>query len=310
MLIMVVQITANLVLGPGAVLGYATNINVNDLLALTNSERAAAGLAPLTLDSRLNQSAILKAGNMFSENYWAHVSPSGIQPWYWFTQASYPYTYAGENLAKDFDTSAGTVQGWMNSAGHKANILNVNYTQVGFAVQNGTLVGGQTTLVVAHYGATTTAAAPAPVTTPKPTATPRLAVRTATPAPARSSTTPTPEISPTPTSSPTPIIAQASPAPTVQPPSDLQTSDAAPVSTNRSLFAPLALLRSLNWGTLVTLGILLILFLVYLATHITVWRKGLQRWRQAHYKLFAAGQLASLAIVIIILAISGIGTVG
>jgi hypothetical protein len=245
---------------------------------------------------------------MFSENYWAHVSPSGIQPWYWFAQANYPYTYAGENLAKDFDTSAGTVQGWMNSPGHKANILNVNYTQVGFAVQNGTLVGGQTTLVVAHYGAT--AASTAPSVTPKPTATPRLAIRTATPAPARSSLTPTPTSTPAPTSSPTPIIAQASPSPTAQPPSELQTSDAAPVSANRSLFAPLALIKSLNWGTLLTLGILFILFMVYMATHFMAWRKGLQRWHQAHYKLFAAGQLGGLALLIVLLAVSGIGTVG
>lgn len=309
-LVLVVQVSANLLLGSGAVLGYATSINANDLLTRTNAERTAVGLPALTLDTRLNQSASLKAANMFAENYWAHVSPSGLQPWHWFTQANYPYTYAGENLAKDFDTSAGTVQGWMNSAGHKANILNANYTQIGFAVQNGTLVGGQTTLVVAHYGAT--AANPAPTVTPKPTATPKVAVRTATPAPARSSATPTPVPTPTPTAtpSPTPIIAQVSPTPTVKPPSELQTADAAPVSANKSLFAPLALIKSLNWGTLVTLGILLLLFLVYLATHITVWYKGLHRWHQNHYKLFAAGQLAGLAIVILVLAVSGIGTVG
>ena len=143
-----------------SVLAYATNITPVDLLTQTNQQRAAAGLPALKLDARLNQSASLKAANMFAENYWAHVSPSGIQPWHWFGQAGYTYTSAGENLAMDFDTSAGTVQGWMNSPGHRANIMNASYKDVGFSVQNGTLIGSQTTLVVAHYGATAAAAAP------------------------------------------------------------------------------------------------------------------------------------------------------
>jgi hypothetical protein len=150
----------------GNVLAYAVDITPVALFNLTNQERANAGLPPLRLDSRLNQSASLKAQNMFAENYWAHVSPSGIQPWHWFTQAGYNYQYAGENLAKDFDTSAGVMDGWMNSAGHRANVLNAHYTDVGFAVVNGTLVGGETTLVVAHYGSPVAVAGPA--ATPKP----------------------------------------------------------------------------------------------------------------------------------------------
>jgi hypothetical protein len=76
-------------LGSRQRIAYATGIiTPADLLALTNQERAAAGLPALRLDARLNQSASLKAANMFAENYWAHVSPSGIQPWYWFTQAA------------------------------------------------------------------------------------------------------------------------------------------------------------------------------------------------------------------------------
>ena len=187
MLIIGVQITANLArpagiqaLSQGNVLAYATDITPVDLLTQTNEQRAANGLPALKLDARLNQSATLKAQNMFAEDYWAHVSPSGIQPWYWFTQAGYPYSYAGENLAKDFDTTAGTIQGWMNSPGHRANILNANYTDVGFAVQNGTLVGGQTTLVVAHYGsvAGVSVAATVPAATPKPTVKPAAAPAT------------------------------------------------------------------------------------------------------------------------------------
>jgi cell division septation protein DedD len=308
--VIAVQLAANVLAAPSApgamVLGYATDINVADLLTQTNQQRAAAGLPALTLDTRLNHSASLKAANMFEENYWAHVSPSGIQPWYWFSQAGYSYTYAGENLAKDFDTTAGTVQGWMDSPGHRANILNVSYKNVGFAVQNGTLVGGQTTLVVAHYGATAAAAPPAATPTPVPAkATPKPAVvaAAATPAPTPAPTpVPTPEPTPTltPTPTPTPVI---TPGVTIAGPS-------APVAKTYSIFAPLSILKTLNWGTLVIIGLLLMLLIVYILTHLTVWRKGLKRWKTAHYKMFAAAQICSLTIVITMLAVSGFGKVG
>lgn len=302
LLIIGIQITANVVRPSSVrVLAYASNITPVDLLNLTNQERAANGLPALKLDSRLNQSASLKAGNMFAENYWAHVSPSGIQPWYWFGQAGYTYTAAGENLAMDFDTSSGTVQGWMNSPGHRANILNAAYKDVGFAVQNGTLVGSQTTLVVAHYGATTAAAvapaAPVAAATPKP-ATPKAApAPTAVPTP-EPTPTETPA-TPTPTPTPVPVVVSGQ----IAPPS-------APAAQQYSLFKPLSLIRTLNFGTLVTLGLLLLLLMVYIATHLMVWRKGLKRWRTGHYKMLAAAQLSGLAIAILLLAVSGFGSVG
>lgn len=307
LLIVGVQLTANFILPPSThVLSYATNITAGDIFNLTNQERVANGLAPLRLDARLNQSAALKAGNMFAENYWAHVSPSGIDPWHWFQQAGYPYTYAGENLAKDFDTSAGTIQGWMNSAGHRANILNANYTDVGFAVQNGTLQGGQTTLVVAHYGATApqavAAATPAPAAAaPKAAATPRPVVAAATPAPTAVPTAvPTATPTPTPTATPTPVPAVATG----------QVTPSAPAPQQYSLFKPLSFFRTLNFGTLVTIFLLLVLLTVYVFTHLAVWRKGLRRWNSTHYRLAAAGQVSGLAVIIVMLAVSGFGSVG
>ncbi len=281
-LIIGVQLTANLMqpaaaraLVHGNVLAYATDITPVDLLNLTNQERIANGLPALRLDSRLNHSAGLKAQNMFSEDYWAHVSPSGIQPWYWFQQAGYTYKYAGENLAKDFDTSSGAVQGWMNSPGHRANILNANYTDVGFAVQNGTLVGGQTTLVVAHYGATSSSGTSVAANVPTKTPTPKPAVKSSVP-----------------------VVAQVTPG------------TSTPAQKQYSLFQPLSLLRTLNWGTLVTLSLLLVLLFVYVMTHLAVWRKGLGRWRLLHYRLYAAAQVSGLAVAIVLLAVSGFGQVG
>ncbi len=142
-----------------SVLGRVSNIETVDLLTDTNKEREAKGIPALQLNNQLSQAAFLKAQNMFSEQYWAHVSPTGEQPWKWFGDAGYNYSYAGENLAKNYPTADATVQAWMNSETHRANILKKDYVDVGFAVMDGKLNGENTTLVVALYGAPVTTAA-------------------------------------------------------------------------------------------------------------------------------------------------------
>ena len=134
------------------VLAQTSNISVAELLADTNSERLTAGLEPLTVKEQLNNAAALKAQDMFASNYWAHVSPSGVQPWEWFAQAGYTYSSAGENLAKNYPNAAATVAAWMASDSHRENILKKAYVDVGFAVLSGELGGEPTTLVVALYG--------------------------------------------------------------------------------------------------------------------------------------------------------------
>ncbi len=133
------------------ILGFATNIDVNQVLISTNEERAKIGLPPLQINEKLNQAAVAKAQHMFSEQYWAHSSPSGLQPWSFIKNAGYVYKYAGENLARDFDTTGEMVVAWMNSPTHKENIINPNFTQIGLAVVNGTLNGFNTTLVVQMF---------------------------------------------------------------------------------------------------------------------------------------------------------------
>jgi uncharacterized protein YkwD len=299
------------------VLAYATgSITVADLLALTNQQRAANGLPALTEDSRLDESASLKAQDMFKNDYWNHVSPACVQPWYWFTLAGYNYSYAGENLAKDFDTSQGVMDGWMNSPGHRANILNPNYTNVGFAVENGDLPtqppdvtpsctaptpqnNAPTTLVVAHYGslAHTPTPAPAPVKSSSPPAV--VLPATSTPAP-----TPAPTPAQTATPSPTPAIHP----PIIQ--GEITEATYAPPSSSYGLFKPLSLVKTLDWQTQATLGLLSLLLIVFLMTHFTVWRKGLPRWRSTRYKMYAAAQISGLILVITMLSISGFGKVG
>ena len=135
------------------ILGFATNIKVDEVYSLVNQERGGAGLAALSRNSKLEKAALEKAKDMFAKNYWAHYAPDGsTTPWQFIVSAGYSYKYAGENLARDFDTSAGVVAGWMGSASHKANMLNTNYKDMGMAAVNGIILGEETTLVVQMLG--------------------------------------------------------------------------------------------------------------------------------------------------------------
>lgn len=139
-------------MAPVTVLGARQQISATELLAATNGERRASNLPQLALDDKLTEAAMLKAQDMFKQQYWAHTSPAGTAPWYWFGQVGYNYTYAGENLAKNFTSSEAVSAAWMASPEHRSNILDPHYTQVGFAVVNGVLSSRSTTLVVALYG--------------------------------------------------------------------------------------------------------------------------------------------------------------
>src|SRR3972149_2329629 len=134
------------------VLGYATNITQAAVINLTNQERVKAGMQPLAESSKLDSAATMKAGDMFAKDYWAHYAPDGTSPWYFFKLVGYNYSWAGENLARDFSTSEGVVAGWMGSTSHKDNLMNPNFTEIGIGVKDGILQGEETTLVVQHLG--------------------------------------------------------------------------------------------------------------------------------------------------------------
>lgn len=136
----------------GNVLGAETHITLTGLLEETNRERANLGLTPLKLSDQLVQAANLKANDMYRQQYWAHTAPDGTTPWQWFAAVDYSYAEAGENLAKNFTSSAGVVSAWMNSKTHRENVVKEDYRDVGFAVVDGKLQGRNTSLVVALYG--------------------------------------------------------------------------------------------------------------------------------------------------------------
>jgi hypothetical protein len=134
------------------VLGYATDMTSGGLLSGTNAQRTQNGLGGLSLNSALNQAAQAKANDMVARNYWSHTTPDGQEPWIFINNTGYAYQAAGENLAYGFSTSGETITGWMNSPGHRANILNGNYREVGFGIANGAnYQGEEETVVVAMY---------------------------------------------------------------------------------------------------------------------------------------------------------------
>lgn len=190
-----------------SVLGISVNVSVQDLLQDTNQKRAEAGLPPLNLDAQLTQAAAGKAQDMFTQNYWAHISPTGTTPWDFIRGAGYQYIYAGENLARGFNSAQDVVNAWMASPGHRANLLSKNYQDVGFAVQEGSLTGdSDTILVVQEFGSRSIA--PVQQTKAEPVVE-QVAAAQKTPSP-------TPTIIPTAT--PSPIPATASTAKVVEKP--------------------------------------------------------------------------------------------
>ncbi len=160
---MLMQFSFNLlnIYKPG-VLGVNSNITVQEVIDKVNVERQKVGLAPIQENGQLNKAATAKAQNMFEENYWAHFSPSGKDPWGFITSSGYRFSYAGENLARNFYTSDEVVKAWMNSPTHRANLLNPNYQEVGIAVVDGVLLGQKTTLIVQEFGRPVNALAEAP----------------------------------------------------------------------------------------------------------------------------------------------------
>lgn len=135
------------------VLGYATNVSSQVLLQETNQQRSVKHEGALHINETLSRAAQSKANDMAQKGYWSHVTPDGKQPWYFITAQGYNYSAAGENLAYGFGTSQQIVSAWMQSPEHRANILNADYQEVGFATANianyqGT---GAQTIIVALY---------------------------------------------------------------------------------------------------------------------------------------------------------------
>ena len=122
------------------------------LVVETNEYRSINNEAVLVESSLLTNAAQMKANDMALKGYFSHIGPSGEKPWFWFEKIGYKYSYAGENLAVDFTESEDVTEGWINSAKHKANLLNTNFTEIGIGVAKGMFEGHETTFVVQFFG--------------------------------------------------------------------------------------------------------------------------------------------------------------
>ena len=101
------------------------------VVELVNEIRAQYGLTPLTLNWQLSRVARYKSQDMADNNYFSHNSPTYGSPFQMMKQFGITYRTAGENIASGYSSARAVVNAWMNSEGHRANILNASYTQIG-----------------------------------------------------------------------------------------------------------------------------------------------------------------------------------
>lgn len=106
-------------------------------MVLTNAERAKVGCGPLRVDGRLAAAAQAHSTDMALNNYFSHTSRDGRSPFQRIADAGYTFSLAAENLAAGQRTAVDAVAGWMQSAGHRANVLNCSLTQIGVGYATG-----------------------------------------------------------------------------------------------------------------------------------------------------------------------------
>ncbi|MBP9686311.1 MAG: hypothetical protein KBD66_00755 [Candidatus Doudnabacteria bacterium] len=128
-------------------------LSASGVIHLTNEERTKMGLATLTENALLKKAARAKLHDILEKQYFDHVSPDGKAPADVVEAAGYTYVLVGENLAEgDFTNDADLVTGWMNSPGHRKNILHPKYTEIGVAVERGTYKGRMVWVAVQEFG--------------------------------------------------------------------------------------------------------------------------------------------------------------
>lgn len=130
------------------------NLSKEKIIELTNKYRLEnSNLQALKENNKLNLSAEKKLQDMFSKQYFEHISPSGIGVADLSLEANYEYLLVGENLAMgDFKDNASLVEAWIKSKGHRENIINNNYQDIGVAVGQGNYNGQKIWMAVQHFG--------------------------------------------------------------------------------------------------------------------------------------------------------------
>lgn len=107
-----------------------------EVVELVNIERQKSGLAPLTHSNELSRVAKAKSQDMANNNYFSHNSPTYGDPFAMMRSFGIQYKTAGENIAKGYSSAQSVVRGWMNSSGHRENILNPSFGKIGVGYIN------------------------------------------------------------------------------------------------------------------------------------------------------------------------------
>lgn len=114
---------------PGSVPGVLAY--EQEVVRLVNAERASYGLPALSIRADLCQYARVKSQDMHDSGYFSHTSPNYGSPFDMMKSFGITYSHAGENIAMGYSTPEAVVSAWMNSEGHRANILSASYTELG-----------------------------------------------------------------------------------------------------------------------------------------------------------------------------------
>ncbi len=129
------------------------SLSVQGIILGTNAERQKQGLPYLNVNKKLTESAESKLQDMFKNQYFEHMSPSGDSVSDVVRKTGYDYIVVGENLALGvFSGDSQVVAAWMASPGHRKNILDSRYQEIGIAIGQGTYQGRKQWLIVQHFG--------------------------------------------------------------------------------------------------------------------------------------------------------------
>lgn len=119
----------------------------------TNKQRIENGLSALAENAQLSNAAAAKANDMFDKQYFEHISPTGTGPGELVSNYGYEYLVTGENLILgNFKDEAEMLDNWMKSPGHRANILNGSYSEIGVSVIKGVYKGEPVWIAVQEFG--------------------------------------------------------------------------------------------------------------------------------------------------------------
>lgn len=132
--------------------GLLASIQSAFLVDLANQDRNQENVSVLSVNPILVEAAQKKANDMAEKSYFAHTSPEGVTPWFWFRDVGYDYMYAGENLAVNFTETVDVHQAWLASPTHRQNILDRRFTEIGIATADGFYKGRKATFVVQMFG--------------------------------------------------------------------------------------------------------------------------------------------------------------